>query len=389
MKRKALAVLLAATMVMGLAGCGSSKDAAATTDTAATEDAATEDTADAADDAATTDAAGNSIEGMTVAFIPKVTGNAFFESANDGAQEYAKQWGINVEYMGNATAGAAEQVEVINQAVNSGVDAICISTVDAAGVSDALKSAQDAGITVCTWDSDANVEDRALMVSQGTPETLGKMLVDMGVDGLEKRGKDPATDEIKYCWHYSQATVTDQNSWQVAGEAYIKENYPNWVNVATDNYYSEQDAEKAVTVGASVLANHSDIDLIICNDSTALPGQLKEAQNAGLTKDDITITGFASPNSIKEYCKAGVLYEWGLWDCQIQGAMGCYVAAYLAAGNDVKVGDTISIPGIGDVTVEPNDSIAEGATTGDINNGVVLLPERAVFDESNMDNYNF
>ena len=109
MKRKALAVLLAATMVMGLAGCGSSKDAAATTDTAATEDAATEDTADAADDAATTDAAGNSIEGMTVAFIPKVTGNAFFESANDGAQEYAKQWGINVEYMGNATAGAAEQ----------------------------------------------------------------------------------------------------------------------------------------------------------------------------------------------------------------------------------------------------------------------------------------
>ena len=40
MKRKALAVLLAATMVMGLAGCGSSKDAAATTDTAATEDAA-------------------------------------------------------------------------------------------------------------------------------------------------------------------------------------------------------------------------------------------------------------------------------------------------------------------------------------------------------------
>ena len=210
MKRKALAVLLAATMVMGLAGCGSSKDAAATTDTAATEDAATEDTADAADDAATTDAAGNSIEGMTVAFIPKVTGNAFFESANDGAQEYAKQWGINVEYMGNATAGAAEQVEVINQAVNSGVDAICISTVDAAGVSDALKSAQDAGITVCTWDSDANVEDRALMVSQGTPETLGKMLVDMGVDGLEKRGKDPATDEIKYCWHYSQATVTDR-----------------------------------------------------------------------------------------------------------------------------------------------------------------------------------
>lgn len=329
------------------------------------------------------------VEGMTVAFIPKLTGNAFFESANDGAQKYAEEWGMSVEYMGNPVAGAAEQVEVVHQAINAGVDAICISTVDAAGVSDALKEAADMGITVCTWDSDANVEDRALMVSQGTPEVLGKMLADMGADALTKRGKDPAKDEIKYCWHYSQATVTDQNSWQVAGEAYIAETYPNWVNVAPDNYYSEQDSEKAVTVGAAVLSEHSDVDLIICNDSTALPGQLQAAQNAGLTRDDITITGFASPNSIKEFCKAGILYEWGLWDCQIQGALGCYVSAYLAAGNEVKVGDVISVPGIGDVTVEANECIAEGAATADTNNGVVLLPERAVFDESNMDNYNF
>ena len=117
-----------------------------------------------------------SVEGLTVAFIPKVTGNAFFESANDGAQAYAEKWGITVEYMGNAVAGAAEQTEVIHQAINSGVDAICISTVDAAGVSDALKEATDMGITVATWDSDANVEDRTLMVSQGTPEVLGEML---------------------------------------------------------------------------------------------------------------------------------------------------------------------------------------------------------------------
>ena len=227
------------------------------------------------------------------------------------------------------------------------------------------------------------------MVSQGTPEQLGKMLVDMGVDALTKRGKDPENDAIKYCWHYSQATVTDQNSWQVAGEAYIAENYPNWENVAPDNYYSEQDSEKAVTVGAAVLADHSDIDLVICNDSTAPPGQLHAAQNAGLDKDSITITGFASPNSIKDFCKAGLLYEWGLWDCKVQGAIGCYVAAYVAAGNTVKVGDTISIPEIGDVTVEANDSISAGAETLDENNGVVLLPERVVFDESNMEDYNF
>ena len=389
MKRKALAVLLAATMVMGLAGCGSSKDAAATTDTAATEDAATEDTADAADDAATTDAAGNSIEGMTVAFIPKVTGNAFFESANNGAQEYSKEWGFTVDYQGSANAAVADQVNVINNAVASGVDAICVSSVDATGLDSALTEAKDAGVTVVTWDSDVSDTARTLMVSQGTPDLLGKMLVDMGADSLTNRGKDVKADTIKYCWHYSQATVADQNSWQVAGEAYIKENFPNWENVAPDNYYSEQDAEKAVSIGASILEAHSDIDLIICNDSTALPGQCKAAQNKGLTKDDVTITGFASPMSIKDYCAAGVIEQWGLWDCGVQGAMGCYLAAYLAAGNEVHVGDKIDIPSIGEVEVMPNDCLVEGASTAEVNNGVVLLPERTVFNADNMNDYNF
>lgn len=271
----------------------------------------------------------------------------------------------------------------------SGVDAICISSVDATGLDSALTEARDAGVTVVTWDSDVSDTARTLMVSQGTPELLGKMLVDMGADSLTNRGKDTKKDTIKYCWHYSQATVADQNSWQVAGEAYIKENFPNWENVAPDNYYSEQDAEKAVSIGASILEAHSDIDLIICNDSTALPGQCKAAQNKGLTKDDVTITGFASPMSIKDYCAAGVIEQWGLWDCGVQGAMGCYLAAYLAAGNEVHVGDKINIPDIGEVEVMPNDSLVEGASTAEVNNGVVLLPERTVFNADNMNDYNF
>lgn len=359
----------AAVAGLGLAGCGGSGSAATTA-------------------AASGAAEGGDITGKTVAFIPKVTGNAFFESANDGAQKYAKDWGITVDYIGDSTASASAQVAVINQAVANGVDALCISTVDAAGVSDALKKATDAGIVVTTWDSDAQVEDRTLMVSQGTPEILGQMLVDMSVDGLKERGKDPSADEITYVWHYSQATVTDQNSWQVAAEAIIQKDYPNWKKVA-DNYYSNQDAELAITTGEAVLDAYPDIDLIICNDSTALPGQLQAAENKGYDATKITITGFASPQSIKSYCEHGTIFNWGLWDCAVQGAMGCFVAAYLAAGNTVKVGDTISIPSIGDVTVEANDSISEGAETLDENNGVVLLPERLVFTKDNMNDYSF
>ena len=93
---------------------------------------------------------GGDVKGKTVAFIPKVTGNAFFESANKGAQDKSKEWGFTVDYIGDATASVSAQVSVINQAVANGVDAISISTVDAKGVSDALKKATAAGIVVTT-----------------------------------------------------------------------------------------------------------------------------------------------------------------------------------------------------------------------------------------------
>lgn len=326
--------------------------------------------------------------GITVVFVPKLTGNAFFEAANEGAQAYAAKQGFTVKYDGNPEASVANQVTIIDNAINSGADAVCVSSVDATGLDDIMKEAMKAGVKVVTWDSDVSGDARTVMVSQGTPDILGKMLVDMLVDSLKERGKDPAKDAIKYAWHYSQATVADQNSWQVAGEAYIKKAFPKWVNVNPSNYYSEQDAEKAITIGEAILMANPDIDGIICNDSTALPGQAQAAQNLGLGKDDVSITGFAPPNSMKNYANAGVLARWGLWDCQIQGALGCYLGFYLASGNDIRVGDKINVPEIGVVEVLPNTVLDANAYTAP-DSGVVLLPERAVFTLENMNNYNF
>lgn len=327
------------------------------------------------------------VDGMTVAFIPKVSGNSFFEAANDGAQKYAADWGLTVDYIGSPDASVTTQLELIQQAIDKGVDAICISSVDATALDEKLQEAQEAGIYVSTWDSDVSPDSRALMVSQGTADVLGPMLVEMGVESLKERGVD-VTGEVKYVWHFSNPSVADQNSWYVAGDEYIKKNYPTWVAVH-DPYYSNQDAAESVSVGESILEAYPDVDLIICNDSTALPGQCGAAQNKGLTAENVTITGFCPPSGMTTYLENGVCTRWGLWDCGVQGAMGCYLAAYISAGNTVKVGDVIDIPGIGEVTILSNGDLVAGQETADENNGVVLLPERVVFTAENVANYNF
>jgi AI-2 transport system substrate-binding protein len=214
------------------------------------------------------------------------------------------------------------------------------------------------------------------------------MLVEMGAKSLAERGVNPSRDVVSYAWHYSQGTVTDQNSWQAAGEQYIRGTYPKWKNVAPENFYSEQDPAKAVAVGEEILTSFPDIDLIICNDSTSLPGQAQAAKNLGRNAGNVTITGFASPNPMREFCKEGILTRWGLWDCRVQGALGCYLAYSLVSGKQLRVGDRVDVPEIGTVEVMPNTVLDPKAYTSAAS-GVILLPNRTEFTVRNVDDFNF
>ncbi len=94
------------------------------------------------------------------------------------------------------------------------------------------------GVKVVTWDSDVDPQYRSLHVAQGTPEQLGKMLVEMAASQMTDEQKASAN----YVFFYSSPTVTDQNSWVNFAEKYIDETYPGWVELG-DKFYGEQDAQ--------------------------------------------------------------------------------------------------------------------------------------------------
>ncbi len=323
---------------------------------------------------------GTDSKDVNVVFIPKLTGNMFFESANDGAQEIAKEVGFNVKYDGSPEASVANQVQIINSAVNQGANAIAISSLSPDGLNQALKNAMDKGVKVVTWDSDVDPEYRSVYINQGTPEILGAMLVDMAAEQMT----DEQLENAKFAFFYSSPTVTDQNSWVEYAKTYIAEKYPGWELVTTQ--YGEQDAQKSLQVGQSILQTYPNIDAVICPDSTALPGMAQAAKNLGKS-GEVIITGFATPSSMRDFVKDGTVRNFGLWDVKVQGAIGAYIAYWLASGNEIKVGESIDIPNIGTVKVEPNS--IQGYEYDAEDSGIILLPERVVFTKDNIDNYDF
>jgi rhamnose transport system substrate-binding protein len=268
---------------------------------------------------------------IVVAMLPKLTNIAYFRACQEGAKKAADELGVKLIYDGPSDPSASDQNKFIETWIRQGVDAICIAPNEPKAIKRFVQQAQERGIKVLTWDSDAPDSGRDLMVNQVDDKRLGEALMDEIARQMHEEGE----------WAVVIASLNadNLNTWRRYAEARAAEKYPKLTKVGT--IVTEEDVDKSRKLVETLLNVHPNLKGMIGFDSNSVPGAAEALKRTG-KGGKVALCGNTTPSPMKAYLKEGVLESFYLWDPRQLGDLTVRLAVALAEGQTLKPGATIN-----------------------------------------------
>lgn len=301
---------------------------------------------------------------MKIALVVKALGIGFFDAANKGAQEAAKELGgVDIIYTGPTKTTAEGQIEVINSLIAQKVDAIAISANDKDALVPALKKAMDRGIKVISWDSGVAPEGRLMHLNPSSNALIGNMCVKMAADALPGGAGDTAILS-------ASATATNQNIWIDE----MKKVLPNYkgLNIVT-TAYGDDLADKSYRETQGILKSFPNVKAIIAPTSVGIVAAAQAVKDAGLI-GKVYVTGLGLPSEMAGAVHSGATKSFAIWNPIDLGYSATTIAYHLVKGDaTAKPGAEIAIGRMGKVTLDDTNSAA--------------MADPFVYDAKNVDDF--
>jgi simple sugar transport system substrate-binding protein len=285
-----------------------------------------------------------------IATVVKVDGIAWFERMRDGVAQFGKETGHDTWLVGPSHSDAAEQVELIENLIAQGVDAICLVPIAGDALEPVLRKARDRGIVVISHEGSdlKNVDyDIEAFDNKAYGEAQMKELAKlMGEEG-------------EYLTTVGTLGSRSHMEWVDAEVAYQKAHYPKMKEVADrielyddtgyDKMREAQVAHPALkgAIGASM-------------PSAAGAGQFVAERNLG---GKFFFVGTSLVSVAGKYLKDGDVSYIQFWDPADAGYVMNELAV-LALNNkrgEIKPGLDLGVPGYNSLTAPAQPNMLFGA----------------------------
>lgn len=299
-----------------------------------------------------------------IALLVKNLGNGFFDAAAKGANEAAKELGdVEVIYTGPAKPTPEGQIDIINQLVAQGVNAIAVSANDADALVPALKKAMERGVTVISFDSGVSKDGRQMNLLASATQLIGDQNLKMASDLLNGQKGDVAILS-------ASSTATNQNAWIEVMKKDVGQ-FPN-VNLV-DTVYGDDNDDKSLAEAKGLIQKYPNLKVIIAPTTVGIRQASVVVEDQKLV-GKVFVTGLGLPSEMITHVKSGASPQFALWNPIDLGYAATTIAYNLATKKETATaGGELSMGKLGKVKLDDDLS------------GPMAPP--FVFDASNIDEF--
>jgi rhamnose transport system substrate-binding protein len=287
--------------------------------------------------------------------LPKFTGIAVFDQANQGAREAAKELGANpAKFLGpTADNSVSGQIEIVTNSATQGVDALMISNNAGDQIEPAVRQAVDAGVTVVSWDSPIpSGEGESVFVAQVDFDETGKVMADMALDILGDEGG-------QFAILSASPDAANQNAWNAAMKEALKDSKYSKLELV-DTVYGNDESETSYNQALALVDKHPNLKLIMAPTTVGIAAAGKAMTDEGLC-DKVKVSGLGLPAEMKAYTLSGCAPQFALWSFVDLGYLTYYVAYGIATGQiKAEEGAQFKAGRMGDYKIEKDPTRDNG-----------------------------
>jgi rhamnose transport system permease protein len=298
---------------------------------------------------------------LVIAVMPKAKGDPYFVSVRGGAEEAAKELGVDLIWDGPTGLEAARQNELVENWITRRVDAIAVAVENKAAISTVLRKARRAGIHVVTWDADAEPDARDFFANQATPEGIANTLTDEAARLLNGKGE--------FAIITGALTAANQNEWI----RFIRQRLLRYPGMKlTTIRPSDDDRDKAFAETQTILGVYPQVKLVMAISAPAVPGAGEAVRQSG--RRDVDVIGLSLPSISKPYVHEGFVQTVVLWSTRDLGYLAVYASSLLAEGKIPPGAEAIQAGRLGSLRIQGSE---------------IILGNPLIINRSNIDKLDF
>ena len=268
--------------------------------------------------------------------IPKLRAT-WFDRLEVGLKKAGTEYGIEVSQQAPASADEAQQVRLIEDAINQGNNALLVVPNDAKSIEPVFARARSRKIVTITHES-PNQKNADWDIEMIDNKAFGEK-------AMEAMVKAMGATEGEYVVFVGSLTVPAHNIWADAAIALAKVKYPG-LKQAADRYPASEDQNLARQTALDAITAHPNIKGFLCFGSQGGPGAAQALREKGLI-GKIAVIGTTSPSQAEQFLKDGSFSTAILWDPAEAGYAMAYLAKLVLDGKKATIGPNLDIPTLG------------------------------------------